>query len=231
MANQPYFATREGDQLTFFTRIQTKAPSYYTALEVSPARQAKLELVLNWLIWTWQTYLPSRRQDAPAATSWRNQMATGTADASTNAAPPLPAALTPPAGVPFFGMLTRLFEEIARWKKAEGYTDTIGQDLAIIGATSAAHLDPPALSQGPIALNNIEMTFTLYEHDGVWIESQVQGETGFTFLATDTASPYNDTRPVKTAGQAEWRDYRACWWDNATASHAFGPVLRVLVNG
>jgi hypothetical protein len=66
-------------------------------------------------------------------------------------------------------MLTWLFEEIAHWKKAEGYTDT--------------------------------------------------------------TSPYTDTRPVKTAGQAEWRDYRACWWDGDTASMAFGPVVRVLVNG
>jgi hypothetical protein len=39
------------------------------------------------------------------------------------------------------------------------------------------------------------------------------------------------TRPVKAPGQAEWRDYRACWWDNDTASMAFGPVLRVLVSG
>jgi hypothetical protein len=59
----------------------------------------------------------------------------------------------------------------------------------------------------------------------------VQGETAFSFLATDTASPYIDNRPVKTAGQAEWRDYRACWWDNDTATKQFGPVLRVLVNG
>jgi hypothetical protein len=40
-----------------------------------------------------------------------------------------------------------------------------------------------------------------------------------------------DNRPVKTAGQAEWRDYRACWWDADEATLAFGPVLRVLVNG
>ena len=53
----------------------------------------------------------------------------------------------------------------------------------------------------------------------------------FSFLATDTSSPYFDTSPVKTPGQAEWRDYRACWWDNDIASMAFGPVLRVLVTG
>jgi hypothetical protein len=57
------------------------------------------------------------------------------------------------------------------------------------------------------------------------------GQTFFGFLAIETSSPYVDNRPVKTPGQAEWRDYRACWWDNDTASMQFGPVLRVLVNG
>jgi hypothetical protein len=231
MPNQPYFPGREGDQLTWFTNLQSKIASYYTTLDISAARQAKIQLSLAWLVWTWQTYLPARRQDAPAATSWRNQLATGASDATTNTAPPTPAVLTPPAGTPYFGMLTWLFEEIGRWKNAEGYTDTIGKDLGIIGATAPAHTDPPALSQGAVAQNNVELDFTLYEHDGIWLESKVQGDAGFTFLATDTASPYNDTRPVKTPGQAEWRDYRACWWDADTASMAFGPVLRVLVNG
>ena len=231
MPNQPFYPNREGDQTAFFNNIQSKISSYFTVLDMSAARQTKTQLVLSWLIWTWQTYLPARRQDAPAATAWRNALAIGANDASTDAAPPTPAALTPPAGTPFFGMLTWLFEEIARWKKAEGYTDTIGQDLGIIGAAATAHTAPPALTQGAVALNNVELLFTPYEHDGIYLQSQVQGEAGFTYLATDTASPYNDTRPVKTPGQAEWRDYRACWWDSDTASMAFGPVLRVLVGG
>ena len=245
MANQPFYPTREGDQGLWFTNLQSKIPSYYTALEISPARHSKLTGVLNWLIWTWQIYLPARRSDAPAATAWRQQLATGTSTASTNCLPPTPAALTPPyvpltlknAGdtptdlPPFFGMLTWLFSEIARWKKAEGYTDTIGADLGIVGSVAPAHADPPALSAGQVAQNSVELDFNLYEHDGVWIESQRQGEAGFTFLSTDTGSPYVDNRPVKTPGQAEWRDYRACWWDGDQASLAFGPVLRVLVNG
>ena len=231
MANQPYYPTREGDQNLWFANIQSKVPSYYTQLDISTARQAKLTLALNWLIWTWHVYLPARRADAPAATAWRLQLATGTSDASTDTTPPTPAALTPPAGTPFFGMLTWLFEEIARWKKAEGYTNNIGTDLGIVGAAAVEHTDPPVLTPGDVAQNSVELDFNLYEHDGVWIESQRQGESAFTFLSTDTGSPYVDNRPVKTAGQAEWRDYRACWWDADEATMEFGPVLRVLVNG
>ena len=231
MSNQAFFPNREGDQLQFFANIQSKIAGYFTALDVNALRQAKLLLVLEWLIWTWGTYMPTRRQDAPTATSYRNQLATGTSDASTNVAVPLPGVVTPPAGTPFFGMVTWLFEEIARWKKAEGYTDTIGNDLGIIGSAPVAHPAPPVLTGKNLGNNNVELSFTLYEHDAVKIQSMVQGENAFTDLATDSSSPYNDTRPVKTAGQAEWRDYRACWYDNDTATLAYGPVVRVLVQG
>ena len=155
MANQPFYPTREGDQGLWFTNIQSKIGSYYAALDISAARQAKLAVVLPWLIWTWQTYLPARRADAPAATSWRQQLANGSSDATTNTLPPVPVALTPPAGTPFFGMLAWLFGEIARWKNAEGYTDTIGADLGIVGSVGAAHPAPPALFAGPVAQNSV----------------------------------------------------------------------------
>jgi len=231
MANQPFYPKREGDQNLFFTNIQSKYAKYTAALEISDVRKAKLILVLNWLIWAWHIYLPARRADAPAATAWRQQLATGSSDATTDPSPPEPAALTPPEGVPFFGMLTWLFEEIARWKKAEGYTDTIGADLGIVGAASQPHTDPPELTVGDVAENSVEISTLFWEHDAAYLQSRVQGETVFSFLAVETISPYVDTRPVKVAGQAEWRDYQACWWDNNKASMQFGPVLRVLVSG
>lgn len=85
--------------------------------------------------------------------------------------------------------LTWLFEEIGRWKKAEGYTETIGADLGIGGGTAPVHNNPPQLAQGEVAQNSVQLTFNLYEHTGIWLESQRQGDSTFTFLATDTASP------------------------------------------
>ena len=68
MANQPFFPKREGDQTFWFSNIQSKAANYYTALDISTARQTKLTLTLNWLIWTWQVYAPTRRPEGPAST-------------------------------------------------------------------------------------------------------------------------------------------------------------------
>jgi hypothetical protein len=50
MANQPFFPNREGDQLQWFINLKSKTPTYYTECDISLARQAKLQLVLDWLI-------------------------------------------------------------------------------------------------------------------------------------------------------------------------------------
>jgi hypothetical protein len=41
----------------------------------------------------------------------------------------------------------------------------------------------------------------------------------------------NASHIAKPPGTPELRDYRACWWNNATPSMQFGPVLPVIVNG
>ena len=62
------------------------------------------------------------------------------------------------------------------------------------------------------------------------MQCQRVGDAGYTDVGSDTASPWVDTHPVKVPGTPEWRDYRACWWDNATPSMQLRPVPRVIVN-
>lgn len=237
MKNQPYWPKREGKQLLLLTNLKTKYAGYAATLGLNAASQAKFKLTIAWLIWTWETHMSARRADALAATAWRQNLTNGTSTDLTQTDPPVPVVLTPPSqanppvGPAYYGMLTWLFSEIARWKKAEGYTDAMGADLGIVGSAATAHTDPPQLWAGHVAQNSVELCTNIFEHAGTYNESQRQGEAGFSFLAIGTTSRYVDRRPVQTPGQAEWRDYRSCWWDNNVASYAFGPVLRVLVNG
>ena len=231
MANQPYFPGREGDQLTFLTNLQSKIAAYYTALDISAARQPKLQLTLAWLIWAWQSYLPARRQDAPAATSWRNLLATGTSDATTVTAPPAPAVLTPPAGTAYFGMLTCFSRKSAAGRPPKATPTPSAR-------TSASSVPPPprtptrpSSARGPWRKTTSSSTSPSTSTTASGSKTRSRAPPGSPSSPPTPPPPYNDTRPVKTPGQAEWRDYRACWWDNATASMAFGPVLRVLVQG
>jgi hypothetical protein len=205
MPSQSYYPTREGEQLTWFTNLQTKIPAYYTALDVSAARQAKLSLTLNWLIWTWQTLIPSRRQDAPAAIAWRNQLASGTSDAATNVAPPAPGAVGPVVGTPYFGMVTWLLEEVSRWKASEGYNENIGQSLAIIGSQLAppdfATIQPRITA---VASGGIVKIGWNWQGFGAFLdlcEISVDRGTGGGFepLAIDSTPGYDDTTPYPAA--------------------------------
>jgi len=231
MANQPYYPTSEGNQITWFTNIQSKITGYATELDISATRQTKINLCLTWLIWCWQTFLPARRHDGPVATRWRDSLATGIPDPAISAAPPAPATLTPPAGTAFFGMLSWLFGEIARWKKAEGYTDTIGHDLGVIGAANTQP-DPNAIPEvrGEVCDAEVLLHFQKEGHEGVWIEGQVGDETVWSFLAIDTTNPYNDTRPLKVAGQPEKRRYRLCFWDGLPTNQ-WSNIIEVTFGG
>lgn len=65
-------------------------------------------------------------------------------------------------------------------------------------------------------------------HKGIYLESPRQGAETWEFLAIDIESPYLDTRPNLIAGQAEWRDYRARYWDGTPVGD-WSAVLRVSV--
>ena len=96
-------------------------------------------------------------------------------------------------------------------KNSNGYTDAIGLELGIVGTADAeADLESikPTLTS-KIVGGNIIIVFNKQKMDGVKIYSKRTGETEFTFLAVDTASPYEDNRTKLNAGVPEERQYYA----------------------
>ncbi len=183
---------------------------------------------LDWLIVTGEDFLPAVRNYAEAARAFRDEVAAGTT--ATELAFPLPPA--PPAGpagvLP--GAQTRLVKRIGEWKRAAGFADPIGQDLGIVGPEGLAHTDPPVLKLRAQGNGWAALTFSVWEPAGIWLQSRRQGAEAWEFLAIDTARPFRDERPNLPGAPAEWREYRACWWDQDTPSNAFGPALRVTVS-
>lgn len=96
-------------------------------------------------------------------------------------------------------------------KNSKGYTDATGLELGIIGTVDVdADLETikPTLKSKLVG-GNIVISFNKQKMDGVKIFSKRTGETEFTFLAVDTASPYEDNRPKLNAGTPEERQYYA----------------------
>jgi hypothetical protein len=102
---------------------------------------------------------------------------------------------------------------VRRIKAHPNYTSAIGAQLGIEGPDVAVDLSEakPVLTATPQRSGLVVIEFVKGQSDGVNIYSRRGTETGFTFLARDTASPYIDNRTPLVAGQPEQRHYMAMY--------------------
>jgi hypothetical protein len=100
-----------------------------------------------------------------------------------------------------------------RIKSAKGYTEEMGNQLKIIGSEVGfdKFTAKPTMVVSKDA-SGVQIKFIKDKADGVYIYSKRGSETGFSFLAVDTASPYHDNRPNLVEGQGEKREYKACYF-------------------
>ena len=212
MPASPYFPNRESDQIPWFGNLKTKInnPSYLTPLGTTSGEVTTVQGICTLFIYTLETFLPAVEQFSEACTAFTRQMRKGIGTIALPSAP----FWSPPVGAatPAAGLLTALFDMIARWKTAPGYSESIGDDLGILGTTSEAPTAAPVLTLD-VGPDGVTLRFIKKGHMGISLESQRQGVPGWTFLAIDTDSPYLDNRPPLVPGQAEWREYRARYWD------------------
>jgi len=99
---------------------------------------------------------------------------------------------------------------VQRVKAHPSYTETIGADLGVIATpaqTPATQAKPTATAKAEPG-STVRINWTKAGYDGVLVESQRAGETVWTLIATDTQSPYIDTRAPVQAGAPELRRYR-----------------------
>ena len=132
------------------------------------------------------------------------------------------------------GALNRLFDLVQLIKNSPGYTDLIGNDLNIIGATTsgtaAGQTAPTAkltIVQGPTG-KAVQINFVKHGHLGVYIECQ-RGTGAFEFVAIDTEVPYLDARPLLVAGTPEVRQYRLRYWDKGLANGDWSATTTITV--
>ena len=101
-----------------------------------------------------------------------------------------------------------------RLKSTNGYTDEIGKELGIVGNDGTA-VDltsiKPTLKYNIVG-GTVVITFNKQHMDGVKIYSKRSGESEFTFLAIDRASPYEDNRPKINSAMPEERHYYAYYF-------------------
>lgn len=116
-------------------------------------------------------------------------------------------------------------------KSAKTYTSGIGDDLGIIGADLQSK-DPVIMK--PVLKANMNgqevvIKFRKEGTDGIKLYSKRGAETEFSFLAVDTASPYNDNRDKLDPAKPEQREYYAYFFETDSDIGQQSDVLKVIV--
>jgi|GEM_PF-356605 len=100
---------------------------------------------------------------------------------------------------------------IKRIKLDPGYSPVIGQKLDIIGAEDSTDMTQQKPTLGAEAKSNgvVELPFNKMLAEGMHLYSQRGDEPGYTYLASETHSPYVDNRPLLDPKKPETRRYKA----------------------
>ena len=225
-----YYPDREGEQCEFLANLGDKCDNYTVPLGSTAAEMAQVKSVCTLLVYVKGTWVDGLQKQAEAAVAFRNAIETG--KPPTVPTVPVVVTFTPPVGSasPTVGLLTWLFTVIARWKTAPGCSETIMLDLGIKGTAPEPSTEPPDIS-AKVDGSIVKVRVIKSGNKGYVLQSRVQGDTAFSDLGPTTAATYEDKRPVKTPGTAEWREYRAKFWDGTEAIGAWSEVVRVTVEG
>ena len=229
MINQSYFPKSEANRVIWLSNFNTKLQIHGTALTIDPTEQALTITDINYYIWLLQTWYPSIQQSAFEATAFKNIIGNG--PSAPICTLPVHSAIVAPTAIPIPGVLTRLFNLIARIKIGTGYTESIGLDLGIVGGLDATeHLTPEytVVTERGALIEQASISFTKYGHDGVSIDGR-RNQGDWEFLAISMLKPWLDTRPLLDPLLPEIREYRLRFWDKGDANGEHTAVQRVTV--
>jgi hypothetical protein len=101
-----------------------------------------------------------------------------------------------------------LREEIADWKRADGWDDAIAAKLRAVGGKAEVDFDNWKCEfTVRIVGGEIRIDWKKKGVKGVNVYCRLRGQTSWNFLSLDTTSPYIDGNPLAQAGVPEVREY------------------------
>ncbi len=205
MAKQDYLPVRDNDFLAWFQNFKTQLTTLGAGLGVTAGEQTIVDADLTQFD-AKLTAAVAKSADAQAATE--DKKLTKTA------------------------VHSRLRPLVRRIKGHASYTAAQGEQLGIVGPEDTTDLNnaQPTLKATSVLAGAVTIGFNKSISSGVKIFTKRGAEPGFTFLATDTASPYVDNRANLAAGP-ETRQYQAQYLDGDDPVGLVSDTLSVTVPG
>ena len=239
MKRQSYYPSRTADQIIWLGNFALKLAGHAIAIGVSPALCAAAIADARWLIYVLGSWLPAARAWNKACTDAAAESASGASGIlmvlPVFTPPALPAAAGGnPAVVPVLtGALDRLFKLVADIKNDNGFTETIGTDLGVIGSTAVG---PDMDTVQPVfevkrSGNHIVIPWDFGGFASFldMLKIEVNRGQGWQLLTLDSTPGYTDNTPFP-ATPAEWQ-YRAIFILDDEEVGQWSAVQKILVGG
>ena len=182
MAKTDFIPKRDGDFDSFEENFLDKYPVIATALGINAAEQTDtINIITDHR--TAYTTMVSKKAEKIAAVQYNT-------DKKKTA-------------------ITEIRRAAKNLKSRPDYTEAQGDELGIYGPESpdidTVNIKP--ILEGSTVGETAVVNFELNGTDGLQLRSRRGSETEFTFLATDTHPPYDDTRPNLDPALPEKREY------------------------
>ncbi len=225
MKKHDYLPRADADRAIWLVNFEQKAKDYQVILNLSPATIAQLETDSDIFAGT-LLFVEQLRNKLEAATAFKNQLRDGTG----TLVPPILPTLPPIPPTVQSGIFNRVRLLVQTIKAHPNYTESIGDDMRIIGEESTD--DPntwkPILG---VRLESGRPNILWKKGHSEGIKLWVDRGTGFEFLAIDTRPDYIDNEPLPPLGQSAVWKYQARYLLNDETVGLVSDVLDVTVTG
>jgi hypothetical protein len=201
-----YIPKDDASKGPWLSNFAQKLPEHAAAVGVTPAEEASV--AADNTFWAYVYDAQNQiKNNAQEWTAYKNGLRSGPAIGEL---PTLPTLGPAPAEVAaeIFGRIAAL---VARIKNHPGYTESIGQDLGIIGAEQTIDFEnlKPVLKLSLKAGHpNVGWTKQGLDALEIWVD---RGSGTFAFLAIDTVPDYLDTAPLPAPGASAVWKYKAIY--------------------
>ncbi|MES2708475.1 MAG: hypothetical protein V4726_17920 [Verrucomicrobiota bacterium] len=222
--------TGETELVPWLINFSTKLAGYEATLGFQPGETSKTREELEYMVHLLNVLIPSLRKTLGAAVEFKSLMKDG--EPSARMPDPLPGTVLPAAFTgtpPPPGVLTRLRRLVQNIKTRPGYTETIGQNLGMIGTVGGGGPEAPTLTVISVPAGAVTIGWNKSGWTGVKVQARKSGTESWEDLGVDLYSPFVDTRPLSLPNQPENREYRACYLDGDTAQADWSQVLALTV--
>lgn len=227
MATNSFYPKNETLKINWLKNYAAKLPEYGVRCDISGDDITSSLKDTTYQLWLLEQLHPAKLSDLKAVETFVTQLLTDNSSAVSGH--PEASSFTPPPPMPLPGIEQRLFSVCARIKASLHYNEDVGRKLDIVSTvTKIDHPIPEftACEELGVVHNRIRLDFKKHRHDGVHIESNINGGD-FAFLAISTVKPYLDECPLADGNTHEVREYRMRWWDKNVAHGEWSAIQRV----